>query len=70
MEFKRLTSLVEEDGRVRVILLTGNGRHFCSGLDLTEAANMSTIFDKEQPARSGIRFVRELKAHQESLHSL
>lgn len=39
-ELAELTSAVEADPTVRVLVLTGSGRGFCAGLDLNDAAQL------------------------------
>jgi enoyl-CoA hydratase/carnithine racemase len=51
-----LADVLEElagDGRTRVVVLRGEGRHFCAGADLGEAAGISQAADQEGAPDTG-----------------
>ena len=62
------------DSKVRAIVLTGNGKHFCAGLDLKAAAQLShmqTSDDPDQdPARASFKFATFVKSLQDSVSSV
>lgn len=49
-EFHRLCETVERDPRARVLVVTGSGRGFCSGLDLSEAEGLTGMSAPEMLA--------------------
>jgi 2-(1,2-epoxy-1,2-dihydrophenyl)acetyl-CoA isomerase len=51
-----LADVLEElggDGRTRAVVLRGEGRHFCAGADLSEAAGLSQAADQESARPQG-----------------
>jgi enoyl-CoA hydratase len=42
-ELDRILNNVEEDGYVRVVLITGTGGFFCAGADINELAHLNTV---------------------------
>ncbi|MFO1426362.1 MAG: enoyl-CoA hydratase-related protein [Steroidobacteraceae bacterium] len=49
-DFARQLRRVEQDGSVRVILVTGAGKHFCAGGDVKEFASTVRLGDDERAA--------------------
>lgn len=47
-DLPRLLGELDADPSVRVVLLTGAGRHFTSGMDLSTFANLAKLFSQEQ----------------------
>lgn len=59
---------LDDEPGVRAIVLTGNGRHFCAGLDLDMFADIKG--DSEDPARRGEFFRRTVLRMQDNLTAL
>eukprot|EP01016_Furgasonia_blochmanni_P012299 TRINITY_DN1592_c0_g1_i2.p1 TRINITY_DN1592_c0_g1~~TRINITY_DN1592_c0_g1_i2.p1 ORF type:complete len:271 (-),score=70.13 TRINITY_DN1592_c0_g1_i2:179-991(-) len=51
---------------LRVVILTGNGKHFSAGLDLNDVVNIMETDDTKDTARKGIVLNRKIKYMQDS----
>lgn len=59
---------LDEEPAVRAIILAGNGKHFCAGLDLTMFAGATE--DSDDPARRSEQFRRKVLRMQDNLTAL
>ncbi|XP_059633475.1 delta(3,5)-Delta(2,4)-dienoyl-CoA isomerase, peroxisomal [Cornus florida] len=69
-EFPKALSSLDQNPNVGVVILSGNGDHFCSGLDLK---TLNTITGAVQPSdrgRTGERLRREIKGFQEAVTAI
>ncbi len=57
-ELRKAFQWADAESEVRVVLLTGAGRHFCSGIDRSLLANVQAVVDHADPARSHERLLR------------
>ncbi|XP_028101219.1 uncharacterized protein LOC114300552 [Camellia sinensis] len=62
-EFPKALSFLDQKTNVAVIVLSGNGDHFCSGIDLK--ALSSITFESSDHGRTAERVRREIKRFQE-----
>lgn len=53
---------------VRVVILAGEGKHFCAGIDLSMFEDI--MFEHEDPARASEQFVSHVRALQQNIESL
>jgi enoyl-CoA hydratase len=66
-EIREVFAAIEEDPRVRVVLLASTGRHFTAGLDLKWAATGGALGGGSgDPARQRLKFRTKVKAMQDS----
>uniref|UniRef100_A0A914DQG0 Delta(3,5)-Delta(2,4)-dienoyl-CoA isomerase, mitochondrial n=1 Tax=Acrobeloides nanus TaxID=290746 RepID=A0A914DQG0_9BILA len=61
-------NLLSTDPDIRVIILTGNGKSFCAGLDLKESQDLLSIAsnDTEDAARRGRKLLEKIKTMQKA----
>ncbi|THG04727.1 hypothetical protein TEA_013618 [Camellia sinensis var. sinensis] len=64
-EFPKALSFLDQKTNVAVIVLSGNGDHFCSGIDLK--ALSSITFESSDHGRTAERVRREIKRFQEAV---
>jgi len=50
-EIKEIFALMDENSEVRVVILSGNGKHFCAGIDLQLFAEISARIEAKDNAR-------------------
>jgi len=55
---------------VRVVVLSGSGKHFSAGLDLKEAMSLFEMSDDKDQARKGFELIKKAKVMQKSFMSL
>ncbi|XP_022979902.1 delta(3,5)-Delta(2,4)-dienoyl-CoA isomerase, peroxisomal [Cucurbita maxima] len=69
-ELRRALSSLDQNPDVRVIILSGSGKHFCAGIDLkSTASNFENLLSSER-GRAGERLRREVKAMQDSITAI
>lgn len=51
-EMQAIFERLDEDPEVRVIVLSGNGKHFCAGIDVAMLAQVAPFGSKECPGRT------------------
>ncbi|EGR29066.1 hypothetical protein IMG5_163560 [Ichthyophthirius multifiliis] len=68
-ELPQAVKFLNEQNELRVVILTGNGKHFSVGLDLTESM-LSHIDEKNDHARQSIMIYSLIKKWQNSISSL
>lgn len=69
-EIKQLFTYLNTHPLLRVVILTGSGKHFTSGLDLKEAVTMFQFDESLDQARKSIQIYNLIKDWQESMSSL
>ncbi|KAA8530030.1 hypothetical protein F0562_034564 [Nyssa sinensis] len=69
-EFPKALWSLDQNPNVGVIILSGNGDHFCSGIDLKVLASMSKRVQSNDRGRTGERLRREIKGMQEALTAI
>lgn len=68
-EIKQAVELLDNDSDVLVIIIEGQGKHFCTGLDLIDAAQLA-MPDEEEPARYAIKMLKVIKDLQDCISSV
>ena len=69
-EFRQFFKDLKEVSDIRVVILSGSGKHFSAGLDLKEAMSLFDFSDKKDQARNGIEMVRQIKMMQNAFISI
>ena len=69
-ELRKAFQWADAESEVRVVMLTGAGRNFCSGIDLSLLANVQAVVDHADPARSHERLRRLILDMQDCLTSV
>ena len=69
-ELRKAFQWADAESEVRVVLLTGAGKNFCSGIDLSLLANVQAVVDHADPARSHERLRRLILDMQDCLSSV
>uniref|UniRef100_A0A7N0UIY4 Uncharacterized protein n=1 Tax=Kalanchoe fedtschenkoi TaxID=63787 RepID=A0A7N0UIY4_KALFE len=70
-EFPKALSLLDQNPEVRVIVLSGAGHHFCSGIDLSTLGNITYSPGSEADrGRSAERLRRDIKFLQDAITSI
>ncbi|WP_281302165.1 MULTISPECIES: crotonase/enoyl-CoA hydratase family protein [unclassified Iodidimonas] len=72
-DFPKMIDQLDEDPKVRVIVISGMGRHFCSGIDLAMLAALMPSADSQpeaDPARLREKLRRKIIAMQDCFTSL
>lgn len=67
-ELQEAFEWADESSDVRVVVLSGEGKHFCAGIDLAMFGNIQV--DHEDPSLASEKFVRHLRGLQRNLQSL
>ncbi len=67
-ELQETFEWADECPDVRVVILCGEGKHFCAGIDLSMFGSIHT--DHEDPSRASEKFVKHLRGLQRNLQSL
>jgi len=57
--------LAEEDGDVRVVILQGEGKSFCAGLDLSPENELFSVVGMDPTASQKVKFFREVRKTQD-----
>jgi enoyl-CoA hydratase len=68
-DLPRLLGKLDADPSVRAVLLTGNGKHFSSGMDLSTFANLAKLFN-EGPGRAAFAMRGIIKELQDSFTAI
>lgn len=69
-EMKELFESLSYNEEVRVIVLSGEGKHFCAGIDVSMLMNISNFADKGCEARKREHFIKGLQYLQECVSSI
>ena len=69
-ELRKAFQWADAESEVRVVLLTGAGKNFCSGIDLSLLNNVQAVVDHADPARSHERLRRLILDMQDCLSSV
>ena len=69
-ELRKAFQWADAESEVRVVMLTGAGKNFCSGIDLSLLANVQAVVDHADPARSHERLRRMILDMQDCLTSV
>jgi enoyl-CoA hydratase len=67
-ELQEAFEWADRTAEVRVIILSGEGKHFCAGIDLSMFAGITT--EHEDPSRANEQFVDHIQGLQRNLQSL
>ncbi|CAM8877083.1 unnamed protein product [Rhodiola kirilowii] len=69
-EVPKAFSLLDQNPKVRVIVLSGAGHHFCAGIDISTLGNTNSRSDEEDRGRSAERLRREIKYLQDAITAI
>ncbi|KAG2706515.1 hypothetical protein I3843_05G095400 [Carya illinoinensis] len=67
-EFPRALAALDRNPDVNVVVLSGAGKHFCAGIDLTALASITSISGDH--GRSGEKLRRDIKLLQDSITAI
>ena len=68
VELQAAFEWADRTAEVRAVILSGEGKHFCAGIDLSMFAGMATVH--EDPSRANEAFVEHVQGLQRNLQSL
>ncbi|KAJ0919163.1 putative enoyl-CoA hydratase/isomerase, ClpP/crotonase-like domain superfamily [Helianthus annuus] len=67
-EFPNAISSLDQNPNVALILLSGTGNHFCSGIDLTSISSLTAdVQSSSDRGRSGEKLLRQIKHMQDAI---
>ncbi|XXG49809.1 hypothetical protein AAC387_Pa02g3878 [Persea americana] len=69
-EFPKALSLLDQNPSVRVVVLSGRGRHFCSGIDVSALRGIADSSSSGDPGRIRERLRRQIKGMQAAITAL
>ncbi|GJY95912.1 delta(3,5)-delta(2,4)-dienoyl-CoA isomerase, peroxisomal [Tanacetum coccineum] len=71
-EFPRAISSLDQNPEVSVIILSGRGKHFCAGIDLSALNSISSSYDDvpSDRGRSGEKLLRQIYMMQEAVSAI
>ena len=69
-EMKTAFDQFDQDPDVRVVVLSGEGRHFCAGIDLELLVSIGDLDNKGCPARKREKFMHTLQFLQDCISSI
>ncbi|CAH9080303.1 unnamed protein product [Cuscuta europaea] len=69
-DFPKALASLDESPDVAVILLTGAGKHFCSGIDVDVLASGSIVSRSSDPGRTGEKLRRDIKFLQDAVTAI
>lgn len=69
-EFPRALSSLDQNPNVNVIVLTGAGDHFCSGIDLNHMSSIASQSISRDRGRAGEKLRRHIKGMQEAITAI
>lgn len=64
-ELHQVVRAVDAEPAVRVVVLSGNGRHFCSGIDVASLAELFSVRDGSCPGRAQEQLFGTIRSLQE-----
>lgn len=68
VEIQQAFEWADETNDVRVVILSGEGRHFCAGLDLSMFSDLQV--EHEDPCRANEQFLTHVRGLQKNIESL
>ncbi len=69
-ELNKVFDELSSNSAVRVIVIKGNGKHFCAGMDLSALMHIAQSYEGTCEARKREKFSRDLQMLQDSISSI
>lgn len=69
-EFPRALAALDQNPDVNVVFLSGVGKHFCAGIDLSSLGSMAALFSSGDSGRAAEKLRRHIKSLQDSVTAI